>query len=156
MFFAGRNTRFFSRFCIFWGCTTKLYVRLKFAKLNLTIAIGIWGISLASFKGSISLATLPFYDRNLLFENIQTIRNTSVPYTQGHPSFLNSHRWSLSSTPMKIDDFWSSSQPKRKKDATTMAHMNMILIRTLKDNMNYDIPSRNRFLIYYFVLFLLH
>ena len=43
-----------------------------------------------------------------------------------------------------------------EKDATTMAYMNMILIGTLKDNMNYDIPSRNRFLIYYFVLFLLH
>ena len=57
---------------------------------------------------------------------------------------------------MKIDNFWSSLQPKRKKDAATMAYMNMILIGTLKDNMNYDIPSRNRFLIYYFVLFLLH
>ena len=37
-----------------------------------------------------------------------------------------------------------------------MAYMNMILIGTLKDNMNYDIASRNRFLIYNFVLFLLH
>ena len=67
----GKNERFFSRFRIFWGCTTKLYVWLKFAKLNaisLTIAIGIWGISLASFKGLISLATLPFHDRDLLFQ----------------------------------------------------------------------------------------
>ena len=37
-----------------------------------------------------------------------------------------------------------------------MGYMNMILIGTLKDNINFDILSRNRFLIYYFVLFLLH
>ena len=37
-----------------------------------------------------------------------------------------------------------------------MAHMNLILIATLKDNINYNILSRNRFLIHYFVLFLLH
>ena len=43
-----------------------------------------------------------------------------------------------------------------EKDATTMAYMNMILIGTLKDNIKYDILSRNRFLIHYFVLFLLH
>ena len=40
-----------------------------------------------------------------------------------------------------------------EKDATTMAYMNMILIGTLKDNIKYDILSRNRFLIHYFVLF---
>ena len=43
-----------------------------------------------------------------------------------------------------------------EKDATTMAYMNMILIGTLKDNINYDILSRNRFLFNCFVLFLLH
>jgi len=43
-----------------------------------------------------------------------------------------------------------------EKDATTMAYMNMILTGTLKDNIKYDILSRNRFLIHYFVLFLLH
>ncbi len=51
--------------------------------------------------------------------------------------------------------YWFLSQPKRKKDATTMACMNMILVGTLKNNMNFDILSRNCFLIYYFVLFLL-
>ena len=37
-----------------------------------------------------------------------------------------------------------------------MACMNMILITTLNDNVNYDIPSRNRFLFNYYVLILLH
>ena len=36
-----------------------------------------------------------------------------------------------------------------------MACMNMILIGTLKDNMNFDIQSRNRFQFTYFLLFLL-
>ena len=36
-----------------------------------------------------------------------------------------------------------------------MAYMNMILIRTLKDKINFDILSTNSFLFYYFVLFLL-
>ena len=43
-----------------------------------------------------------------------------------------------------------------EKDATTMAYMNMILIGTLKDNINCDNLSRNRFLFDSFVLFLLH
>ena len=52
---------------------------------------------------------------------------------------------------MKMDVFWSSS--KQKKNATTMAYMNMILIRTLKDNMNFDIVSKNCFQFTHFLLF---
>ena len=37
-----------------------------------------------------------------------------------------------------------------------MASMNMILIEALKDNMNFNILSRNHILFTYFVLFLLH
>ena len=44
----------------------------------------------------------------------------------------------------------------REKDATTMAYMNMILIGTLKDNINCDILSRNHSLFNDFVLFQLH
>ena len=55
-----------------------------------------------------------------------------------------------------MDVFWSSSQPKRKKDAATMACMNMILIGTLKDNMNFDVLTRSCFQFTYFLLFLLH
>ena len=79
-----------------------------------------------------------------------------MPWTQGHPSILYWPRCTTSSTSMKIDDFLSSSELNRKKDATTMAHMNMILIGTLKDNINCDILSRNRFLFDCFVLFQLH
>ena len=62
----------------------------------------------------------------------------------------------LHHTSIKFVVFCTSSQPKQKKDATTMTHMNLILIATLKDNINYDILSRNCFLIHYFVLFQLH
>ena len=48
-----------------------------------------------------------------------------------------------------------SSQPKRKKDAATMVCTNMILIGTLKDNMNFDVLTRSRFQFTYFLLFLL-
>ena len=58
--------------------------------------------------------------------------------------------------PMKMDVFWSLSTLKRKKDTVTMACTNMILIGTLKDNMNFDVLTRNRFLIHYFVLFWQH
>ena len=51
---------------------------------------------------------------------------------------------------------FSSSQPKRKKDAATMVFTNMILIETLKNNMNFNILSRNRFQFNDFVLFQLH
>ena len=54
---------------------------------------------------------------------------------------------SISTTVVKTDT---------EKDATTMANMDMILIGTLKDNIKYDILSRNRFLIHYFVLFWQH
>ena len=37
-----------------------------------------------------------------------------------------------------------------------MVCTNMILIGTLKDNMNFDVLSRNCILVHYFVLFLLH
>ena len=84
------------------------------------------------------------------------MRNTSVPCMQGHPSnWYSDDRYNFSNH-IKIDVFCMLLKPKRKKHATVMAYMNMILIGTLKDNINYDIPSRNRFLIYYFVLFLLH
>ena len=56
---------------------------------------------------------------------------------------------------MKMDVFWSSSQPKRKKDAANMVCTNMILIGTLKDNMNFDVLTRRRFQFTYFLLFLL-
>ena len=50
---------------------------------------------------------------------------------------------------------FSSSQPKRKKDAATMVCTNMILIGTLKDNMNFDVLTRSRFQFTYFLPFLL-
>ena len=50
---------------------------------------------------------------------------------------------------------FSSSRLKRKKNAATMACMNMILIGTLKDNMNFDVLTRSRFQFTYFLLFLL-
>ena len=56
----------------------------------------------------------------------------------------------------KIDAFCLSSQPTRKKEATTMAYMDMILIGMLNNNMNFDILSRNCVLFDYFVLFQLH
>ena len=51
---------------------------------------------------------------------------------------------------------FSSSQPKRKKDAASMVCTNMILIGTLKDNMNFDVLTRSRFQFTYFLLFLQH
>ena len=56
---------------------------------------------------------------------------------------------------MKMDVFWSLLQPKRKKDAATMVCTNMILIGTLKDNMNFDVLTRSCFQFTYFLLFLL-
>ena len=50
---------------------------------------------------------------------------------------------------------FSSLQPKRKKDAATMVCTNMIVIGTLKDNMNFDVLTRSRFQFTYFLLFLL-
>ena len=58
--------------------------------------------------------------------------------------------------PVKFVFFCTSLQPKQKKDAITMAYMNMILFGALKDNINFDIVSRNCFLFNYFVLFQLH
>ena len=49
---------------------------------------------------------------------------------------------------------FSLSQRKRKKDATTMVCTNMILIGTLKDNMNFDVLTRRHFQFTYFLLFL--
>ena len=118
--------------------------------------MGIWGNPLSSFKGSISLTTLPYIIQFPLSTNLRKTRYISVPHMSMF-HLVGFCRWrSKYHTPMKIDNFWSLSQPKRKKDAATMAYMNMILIGTLKDNMNYNIASRNCFLIYYFILFLLH
>ena len=50
---------------------------------------------------------------------------------------------------------FSSSRLKQKKNAATKACMNMILIGTLKDNMNFDVPTRSCFQFTYFLLFLL-
>ena len=45
------------------------------------------------------------------------------------------------------------SQPNRKKEARTTEDINMILIRVLNNNINFDILSRNSFQSNHFLLF---
>ena len=126
-------------------------------QVHVTIAIGIWGNPLPSFKGWISLATLPYIIRFPLSTNLRKTRYISVPHMSmfhlvGFCRWRNKYKYCTS---IKFDNFLSLTQPKRKKDATTMAYMNMILIGTLKDNMNFDILIRSCFQFTYFLLFLL-